>query len=396
MVVYYGIIEKNTYGIGDNMALVKCPECGRENVSDTAKACPGCGYNVKAYYDKKYKITKESSDESKDMPINREVILEEPIKSKKNKTLIIIMIIFCILSVAFAIVVQIANAERQRSKLEQEYNTAIEKYNEGNYKEAIDYFESTDYSESTTYLTLSKYALAKQMIKNKENIDKAYDILVELGDYQDSAILINQYYYLKGISNYEEGLFDIAKEYFELDNNFEDTELYLNNIDKILPLQGEWLWQTTNPFDKNIRGFVVDKWKITFYRNSELMGVDSDTMTFDINDIKENKLTFQTDIRKYELTFSGNQMVGEMIKDIIMAPYKDDSPITFLKAEFLKDIIKEKPQIGMTADEVKKSTWGIPDEINKDTYSWGTREQWCYSGYRYIYLEDGIVTSISE
>lgn len=26
------------------MALIKCPECGRENVSDTANACPGCGF----------------------------------------------------------------------------------------------------------------------------------------------------------------------------------------------------------------------------------------------------------------------------------------------------------------------------------------------------------------
>lgn len=29
------------------MALVKCPECGRENVSDTAEACPNCGYAIK-------------------------------------------------------------------------------------------------------------------------------------------------------------------------------------------------------------------------------------------------------------------------------------------------------------------------------------------------------------
>lgn len=34
------------------MALVKCPECGRENVSDTATSCPDCGYNIKAHYDK--------------------------------------------------------------------------------------------------------------------------------------------------------------------------------------------------------------------------------------------------------------------------------------------------------------------------------------------------------
>lgn len=28
------------------MALIKCPECGRENVSDTATSCPQCGFNV--------------------------------------------------------------------------------------------------------------------------------------------------------------------------------------------------------------------------------------------------------------------------------------------------------------------------------------------------------------
>lgn len=28
------------------MSLIKCPECGRENVSDTALACPQCGFNI--------------------------------------------------------------------------------------------------------------------------------------------------------------------------------------------------------------------------------------------------------------------------------------------------------------------------------------------------------------
>ena len=32
------------------MALIKCPECGKENVSDTAKACPECGFNIAEYY----------------------------------------------------------------------------------------------------------------------------------------------------------------------------------------------------------------------------------------------------------------------------------------------------------------------------------------------------------
>lgn len=62
-----------------------------------------------------------------------------------------------------------------------------------------------------------------------------------------------------------------------------------------------------------------------------------------------------------------------------------------------KDTLKaSNPKIGMTADEVKKCSWGYPDKINKDTYSWGVKEQWVYDDYGYVYLENGVVTSVSE
>lgn len=60
------------------------------------------------------------------------------------------------------------------------------------------------------------------------------------------------------------------------------------------------------------------------------------------------------------------------------------------------DNVKKEPTIGMSKLEVEKSTWGKPDKINKDTYSWGTTEQWVYNKHGYIYFENGIVTSISE
>ncbi len=34
------------------MALTQCPECGRENVSDSAEKCPDCGFGIKAYFEK--------------------------------------------------------------------------------------------------------------------------------------------------------------------------------------------------------------------------------------------------------------------------------------------------------------------------------------------------------
>ena len=34
------------------MALVKCPECGKENVSDSAETCPECGYKIREHFEK--------------------------------------------------------------------------------------------------------------------------------------------------------------------------------------------------------------------------------------------------------------------------------------------------------------------------------------------------------
>lgn len=33
------------------MSLIKCPECGRENVSDSAEMCPGCGFGIKKHFE---------------------------------------------------------------------------------------------------------------------------------------------------------------------------------------------------------------------------------------------------------------------------------------------------------------------------------------------------------
>ena len=59
-------------------------------------------------------------------------------------------------------------------------------------------------------------------------------------------------------------------------------------------------------------------------------------------------------------------------------------------------ISRESPSIGMTAEEVRNSTWGKPEDINRTTTAYGVHEQWVYSNYRYIYFDNGIVTAIQE
>jgi hypothetical protein len=54
-------------------------------------------------------------------------------------------------------------------------------------------------------------------------------------------------------------------------------------------------------------------------------------------------------------------------------------------------------RIGMTADQVIAS-WGRPDDINRSIFATGVHEQWVYGelGGSYVYLEDGVVTSLQN
>lgn len=54
------------------------------------------------------------------------------------------------------------------------------------------------------------------------------------------------------------------------------------------------------------------------------------------------------------------------------------------------------PRIGMTAEAALLSTWGEPNDINKTTTENGTSEQWVYNDNKYLYFEDGELTTIQE
>jgi len=53
-------------------------------------------------------------------------------------------------------------------------------------------------------------------------------------------------------------------------------------------------------------------------------------------------------------------------------------------------------QVGMSQVEVRQSSWGRPNSVNRTSTSRGTHEQWVYGGHNYLYFEDGILTSIQN
>lgn len=57
---------------------------------------------------------------------------------------------------------------------------------------------------------------------------------------------------------------------------------------------------------------------------------------------------------------------------------------------------KRSPAIGMTAEEVRNSTWGNPSKINRTETESIIFEQWVYPNHKYIYFQNGVVTSIQS
>jgi hypothetical protein len=60
--------------------------------------------------------------------------------------------------------------------------------------------------------------------------------------------------------------------------------------------------------------------------------------------------------------------------------------------EVANKILDKKIWLGMT-DSMARESWGPPLENNRTVGSWGIHEQWVYPKNKYLYFENGILTS---
>ena len=209
----------------------------------------------------------------------------------------------------------------------------------------------------------------------ESDIDKAYDIL------NSSRLLYAR-------ECYEEGLFSVAILYYEKINELDEEDIKKYNHACVLnKLQGKWL------LEEQFQGYEFIGWDAVYYQGlTDFMG-----------NLTNPEITNKKDFLKNWIYEGGNiisyrGMEIDVQSSQTMHWCSDYGILIYNRVSKFHDEIEEpeEPRIGMTAEEVLKSTWGEPEHINKTTYSWGVKEQWCYSAYRYIYLENGIVTSISE
>ncbi len=118
----------------------------------------------------------------------------------------------------------------------------------------------------------------------------------------------------------------------------------------------------------------------------------------------DNLIKNYTEKKKFYETSEGERIKEEYLKNRkkkIEAEYRQNKLEEERKEKEERDVelTKRKQEgvlLGMTQEEVLQSSWGKPKDINKTITDYGTREQWVYANYNYLYFEDGILVTIQN
>lgn len=249
-----------------------------------------------------------------------------------------------------------------------------------------------------------KYDKAMSLLKNDEKA--AIELLKEVPDFKDSKTYIDNYDFkhrFDGTYFMFSGDIDSAKEKSSIpslriviDGLSQNTNIimYQHNTSNLY-LNGTTYYK--GRFNTRTIKLICDE-TLTTCKQIVLNTVDDNGYyqeTFDEN--AEDIYKISTYVFSEDLITEHTHYIKNIYNFDIdsTTTYKKISDVVELPPERQETEYPEEPKVGMTKEEVEKSTWGYPKKINKDTYSWGTKEQWVYEN-GYIYFKNGIVTSISE
>lgn len=202
------------------MAMMKCPECGKE-ISDRAVYCPNCGCPIECH-DESYSIVPSNNlkenDNKSDVKsrFKFENLFEFKDKFTKNINKILnnkkkVIRLGIIIASIFLIIIGISI---YKSKINAEkYNSAMIYENSGEYEKAIEIYKDLgNYKDSET---CGDYCQALSLCE-KGNYKSAYSILMNIKDYEKTSTLLKQIYY-------ETRLFE----------GLNDLKLYMKNPDSL-------------------------------------------------------------------------------------------------------------------------------------------------------------------
>ena len=143
--------------------------------------------------------------------------------------------------------------------------------------------------------------------------------------------------------------------------------------------------------------------KPTIYAKSYYLGEDyyskeeSEKDSVEWNNYTLNKVPLEQCYTYGEtaLAYRAGCIAHEYMIDVYN-PYAKNLNKKHEEDEWKRKTSQYEPGIGMTKDEVMKSSWGKPSDRNITETIYGTHEQWVYGNGRYVYFDDGYVTAIQK
>jgi hypothetical protein len=96
--------------------------------------------------------------------------------------------------------------------------------------------------------------------------------------------------------------------------------------------------------------------------------------------------------------------IDSNLAKVTAAAKKRDEAATRKDIEEAKQLIRKMAavqkaagvNIGMSMEQVRASSWGRQNSINRTTTAYGDREQWVYGIGNYLYFENGVLTTIQN
>lgn len=182
------------------MALIKCPECGRENVSSNAAACPGCGFNIKDSFINNLESTDRTVNEDNDesaggvtsvkAEANGDIHIKksDSIKIGKKQLIICLGVVAAIIILILGIKIVIPEIRMGVTYNKANKLLADEKYDEasamfvelGDYKDAYEKNQEAFYGKANKYFENGEYDKAL----------KLYSSIISYADCKDKYDLV--------------------------------------------------------------------------------------------------------------------------------------------------------------------------------------------------------------
>lgn len=260
-----------------------------------------------------------------------------------------------------------------------DYQSALSYKENGAFEEAIEVFTTIeDFKDSKEQILDIKYLNAMSYIE-EEDYDNAILYLSDIKDYKDATSQLKEAQYQLGTKSYNAGDFTKAKDLFGKIQGYKDSDSLFNKSKQLSKYIGTWVEESR---DSHV---VISGWDISF-----IYGISS-AANFRFELLEDGSIDTNYDIFKLREN-------GQSMERYLGDSYDGNSTRLYIKWNGDVPIPSEpvSPYIGMTKSELEESSWGKPYDINRTTTAYGVREQWCYSGYRYVYLEDGVVVSIQD